>query len=292
MTTTATSPQHSALQACQAWDLDTRGLAPLRSHSTAVFVVPQAKAVLRVSHAGQYDALVRALSLTRWLSANDLPVTVPVDVAQPVERGGFVVTLWRHYPQPEGPSPEPEHLGEVLRHLHALPAPPISLPDYRPHASLQSTVAASTTLSELDRDWLLARSEALVSAFHELDSPLGSGLVHGDAYPGNTLWDGRRVRLGDWDEAAVGRREVDIANTFQGVRFGRTPEQLRAFSRAYGHDLTDWPGLRVLTSLRDLHTLGSFIRRADTGDAEATRTLAHRLAALKQNDHDARWSPF
>lgn len=290
MTTTVTSPQASALQACRIWNLDVGGLAPLRSHATAVFMVPRAKAVLRVSRPEHHDALVRAVEITRWLSQNDLPVTVPIDVAQPVASSGHVVTLWRHYPQPDSDPPGPEHLGEILRRLHALPTPPIPLPNYQPHASLRCTIAASTTLPQSDRDWLLACSDTLLAAFHELDSPLGHGLLHGDAYPGNTLWDGQHVRLGDWDEAAVGPREADIANTFQGVRFGRTTEQLRAFSRAYGHDLSEWPGLPVLTSLRDLHTLGSFIRRADTGDVKAATTLAYRLTTLRQNDHEARWT--
>jgi len=290
MTTTVTSPQASALHACRVWNLDASGIQPLRSHATAVFLVPQAKAVLRVSRPEHHDALVRAVKITRWLSENHLPVTVPFDVAQPAESRGYVVTLWRHYPQPDGPSPEPEYLGEILRVLHELPAPPVPLPAYQPHASLRSTIEASSTLSQPDRDWLLARSDALLAAFRELDSPLGNGLIHGDAYPGNILWDGQHVRLGDWDEAAIGPREADIANTFQGVRFGRTTEQLRAFSRAYGYDLSEWPGLPILTSLRDLHTLGSFIRRADDGDAKAARAFAHRLATLRQNDHNARWT--
>ncbi|MEV4927880.1 phosphotransferase family protein [Streptomyces roseoverticillatus] len=59
--------------------------------------------------------------------------------------------------------------------------------------------------------------------------------MHGDAYPGNTLWDGESVRLGDWDEAATGPRELDLANTHQGARFGRTPAAIDAFTSAYGH---------------------------------------------------------
>jgi Ser/Thr protein kinase RdoA (MazF antagonist) len=290
MTTAITTPQATALQACQVWNLDAEGLAPLRSHATAVFVVPRAKAVLRVSRLEHHDALVRAVEITRWLSQNDLPVTVPFDVAQPMKSGGYVVTLWRHYPQPDGDPPGPEYLGEILRRLHALAAPPTPLPAYQPHVSVRSTIEVSTTLSQPDRNWLLARSDALLAAFRELDAPLGSGLIHGDAYPGNILWDGQHVRLGDWDEAAFGPREADIADTFQGMRFSRTTEQLRAFSRAYGYDLTEWPALPILTSLRDLHTLGSFILRADDGDAKAATALAYRLTTLRQNDHYARWT--
>ncbi|MGW7488995.1 phosphotransferase family protein [Streptomyces sp. NPDC054786] len=83
----------------------------------------------------------------------------------------------------------------------------------------------------------LGCSDELLDAYAHLDFPLGQGLVHGDAYPGKTLRDGSAATLGDWDEAAIGPRETDLANTFQGVRFGRTPAQLRAFSDAYGYDL-------------------------------------------------------
>ncbi|MBP5935345.1 phosphotransferase [Streptomyces sp. LBUM 1476] len=119
--------------------------------------------------------------------------------------------------------------------------------------------------------------------------PLGHGHLHGDAYPGNTLWDERDVRLGDWDEAAVGPREIDLANTFQGVRFGRTSAELDDFSSQYGYDLRRWPGLQVLCGIRDLHTLGSFIRRADRGDTAAAEQLSYRIETLRSTDTRARW---
>lgn len=60
----------------------------------------------------------------------------------------------------------------------------------------------------------------LIAAFEELDYALAPGLVHGDAYLGNCLWDGDHALLGDRDEAAIGPREVDLAN-YQGRRFGK-----------------------------------------------------------------------
>ncbi|MFE0179088.1 phosphotransferase family protein, partial [Streptomyces sp. NPDC059002] len=123
---------------------------------------------------------------------------------------------------------------------------------------------------------------------------LGHGLIHGDAYPGNTLWDDKDslARLGDWDEAAYGPRELDLANTFQGVRFGRTAAQLRAFSTAYGYDLTQWPGTATLVAIRDLHTLGSFVRQADRGDTEASAQLAFRLGSLQTGDAASSWHTY
>jgi len=50
-------------------------------------------------------------------------------------------------------------------------------------------------------------------------------LIHGDAYRGNLLRDGKRVVLADWDAVGAGPREVDLIATLQGtqVRAARTP---------------------------------------------------------------------
>jgi Ser/Thr protein kinase RdoA (MazF antagonist) len=148
----------------------------------------------------------------------------------------------------------------------------------------------STALSAGDRRWLQEAVAEVLDSYGHLEFPLGEGLLHGDAYPGNTLWNGNSALLGDWDETAFGPREIDLANTFQGVRFGRTQQELTAFAEAYGYDPAQWPGLSVLTRMRDLHALGSFIRRADKGDGAALDQLAFRLRTLRSGDHEARWS--
>ncbi|MFE0131717.1 phosphotransferase family protein [Streptomyces sp. NPDC059037] len=121
--------------------------------------------------------------------------------------------------------------------------------------------------------------------------------MHGDAYPGNTLWDEKDslVRLGDWDEAAYGPRELDLANTVQGVRFGRTTAQLRAFSAAYGHDLRQWQGIATLVAIRDLHTLGlgpSFagpIGGCESIGSTRLSAIGYRLGTLRMGDTTASW---
>ncbi|MFE0187623.1 aminoglycoside phosphotransferase family protein [Streptomyces sp. NPDC059008] len=290
MTTTSLTPLSAAQQACTHWDLPARGISPLRTHATSVYLLPHADAVVRVSRGGQHASIQRAIALNRWLAGQGLAVTEPLDLPQPLSIHGYEISVWRHYPQPDGPPPGPEHLGHLLRRLHQLPDPPIELPAYRPHVSLRPVVESSAVLVPGDRQWLLDRSADLLDAYARLDFPLGRGMIHGDAYPGNTLWDGTAARLGDWDEAAIGPREVDLANTFQGVRFGRTTAQLHAFSEAYGYDLADWPGISVLTELRDLHTLGSFIRRADMGDLDAAAQLNFRLGTLMHGDRTKSWA--
>lgn len=118
---------------------------------------------------------------------------------------------------------------------------------------------------------------------------LGEGFIHGDAYPCNMLWDGDHAVLGDWDEVAHGPRELDLVNTHQGARFGRDLAERKAFTAAYGWDVTSWSGFPTLRAMRDLHTLAVYIERSDSGDALAATELQHRLTTLRHGDAMARW---
>ncbi|MDX3224511.1 phosphotransferase family protein [Streptomyces sp. ME19-01-6] len=254
-----------------------------------MFLVTAEDVVARVSPISQQHNLATAVSLTRWLVASGFPATEPADVPQPVVYEPYTVTFWRHYPQPAHSRPPTGRLGDLLRALHSLPAPPVTLPQYQPLSSLKDAVESSTYLGSDTQTWLMERRQELLNAYAGLEFPLGHGHIHGDAYPGNTLWDAQRIRLGDWDEAALGPREIDLANTFQGVRFGRTSAELDDFSLRYGYDIREWPGLSVLVGIRDLHTLGSFIRRADRGDTAAADQLSYRIQTLRQMDDQAKW---
>ncbi|MFI6687983.1 phosphotransferase enzyme family protein [Streptomyces sp. NPDC050485] len=280
----------AARHACRNAGLSDRSLIPLGNHATAVYLLREHQVVVRVSRAEHHERLATSIAVTRWLVDQGYPVTEPADLPQPVHQDGFAVTFWTHYPQPRTDRPAARHLGELLRALHDLPAPPVELPPFQPLASLFATLTDSTSLRPDQRAWLLQRRQQLLEAYRGLDFALGDGLLHGDAYPGNTLWDDQRVLLGDWDEVAIGPRELDLANTYQGIRFGRTQRELDEFGTAYGYDLRAWHGLPVLRRMRDLHTLGSYVRRADRGDEAAARQLAHRVETLRAGRDEACWS--
>ncbi|MFB7213100.1 phosphotransferase family protein [Streptomyces sp. NPDC056255] len=187
--------------------------------------------------------------------------------------------------------PDTAQLGTLLRELHVLPEPPLHLPAWQPLSSLHESLESSTALRSSQKEWLLHRRHELSSQYEHLDFPLGEGMLHGDAYPGNCLWDEvtSTVPLSDWDEASTGPREVDLANTYQGVRFGRTKSELLAFSDSYGYDTAAWPGLPVLTQIRDMHTLGSYITRADRGDPQALQELVIRIGTLQHGGTRSLW---
>ncbi|MFV2198818.1 phosphotransferase family protein [Nocardiopsis sp. LOL_012] len=293
MTALRTAPgvPAAALTAARTWGWTGQDATLLRHHGAIVVHLPQDGVVLRLTPAEHAQAAERAVIVTRWLLERGVAVTEPAHVEQPLHLGEAVATAWIYYPQPAFPSESaPEHLGRILADLHRAGTPPVDLPAYRPLAALDTTLDTARCLDEQDIADLRNRIKDLRRAYDSLDFPLGTGLVHGDAYPGNTLLDERfGVRLGDWDECAFGPREVDLANVWQGQRrFGRPLEHVEVFSRAYGYDLSSWSGIHTLVSLRDLHTLSAFIRAADRGDHNALAQVRHRIRTL--DDPTASWA--
>ncbi|MFF8617909.1 phosphotransferase enzyme family protein [Streptomyces sp. NPDC015350] len=291
MTKPDPSPTEAAARdAAQQHGLNARSLTTLHDHATSVFLLPEENLVLRVAPKSRSMGMTRAVTLVRWLAEQGLPVPKAADVPQPLLAAEHIVTIWEYYPQPAGTrTPGTEHLGALLRKLHSLPAPPLELPAWQPLSSLRETLNSSTSLPPGQTEWLSGRIQELLTQYEQLEFPLSEGMLHGDAYPGNCIWDKSRVLLGDWDEASTGPREIDLANTFQGVRFGRTQDELKAFSDSYGYDITTWTGLPVLTQIRDMHTLGSYIKRADRNDPTALQELENRIRAIQQGDTRTPW---
>ncbi|TWP51480.1 phosphotransferase [Lentzea tibetensis] len=294
--TSAPAVDPALIAACELVDLDPSDVRPLREHGSAVYLLPRHEVFAKVNHRSDDRSRARtAVTVARWLVEEcSFPATAPTAVNQPVDLDnlGATVTFWRHYPQDGKPQPPSAPLGSLLSKLHHLGDPPVQLEPYPPLHSLGETVKESTWLSSSDQAWLLDRREDLIRQYAELDSPLGNGMIHGDAYPGNTLWGpAEQVLMADWDEVAYGPRELDLANTFQGgVRFGRGSRELQDFVDAYGHDPRQWDGFAVLVSMRDLHTLASYIRLADRGDENVRRELSHRIGTLQSGDKTARWN--
>jgi len=272
----------------------------LRHFANAVYLLDGVPVVARVGYGPDAAGkAATAVAVTRWLAKQRFPVTEPVTLPsgaeQPIVVAGHgrdvAVSFWRYYPQPDDGWPNTTTLGRIARHLHDLPAPPVTLADYRPLRSLHAALTDARHDST-GRDWLLGRVADLREAYSELDFPLGRGFIHGDVYTGNLLWvtagGETAVVLGDWDSVCVGPRELDLIPTYHEPRFGVDPATVNAFAAAYGHDLRDWHGYRTLYDIRELSTLTALVRLAPTSPASA-RELAHRLDSLKNRRHTVTW---
>jgi aminoglycoside phosphotransferase (APT) family kinase protein len=81
-------------------------------------------------------------------------------------------------------------------------------------------------------------------------------LLHGDFWPGNTLWkDGRLVAVVDWEDAAVGDPLADVANARLELLWALGLEAMDDFTRRYesavtGVDFTDLPYWDLWADLR------------------------------------------
>ncbi|MGV9836495.1 phosphotransferase [Nocardia niigatensis] len=282
-----------ALEAmCHEVGLDAHDARLLHRHSNTVYLLAHASVIVRISGSNHPGLCPRAsLTITKWLAEQGVPVTVPF-IDHAVEIDGLTATFWHYYPQHGRDVPPARELGAILRTLHSLPPPPFDLPDYVPLQHLTGIIddpRFNRGLPEDSLSWLREQVQRQVTAYHQLRSKLGHGLVHGDAYRGNTLWGPDGVLLGDWDEISIAPRELDLINEFQSTRFGTTEAELTDFSAAYGFDVRTWDGYCSLRRMRDLHTLASYIRRAGHGDDRAAQELHHRIRSLLDSIDDARW---
>lgn len=83
-----------------------------------------------------------------------------------------------------------------------------------------------------------------------------SVLLHGDFWPGNTLWkDGRLVAVIDWEDAAIGDPLADVANARLELLWALGINAMEAFTRRYASiatavDFTDLPYWDLWADLR------------------------------------------
>jgi aminoglycoside phosphotransferase (APT) family kinase protein len=83
-----------------------------------------------------------------------------------------------------------------------------------------------------------------------------SVLLHGDFWPGNTLWkDGRLVAVIDWEDAAIGDPLADVANARLELLWALGVDAMEAFTRSYASiatavDFTDLPYWDLWADLR------------------------------------------
>jgi aminoglycoside phosphotransferase (APT) family kinase protein len=172
--------------------------------------------VLRVKRAGQAAETateVAAMTCAARALGADLPVPelLGYDLA---ERTGYGLVLTALRPGTSGIPAEPDP--ERLRALGAVAARISSVKlDPAPSLPLRTRPIEGEDFARMRRGLgasdLLRAAEAAVAAARPDDSQLG--LVHGDMWYGNTLWDdGRLTAVLDWDCAGVGPAGLDLGS--------------------------------------------------------------------------------
>lgn len=296
-----TPQQHGYLHtACAHAGLSVKGARLLHHYANTVWLLPAEQMVARVSTSRLAHQKARtSLAVCQWLiEQHQFPVPAPASDGAIEPAPGTAVTFWTYYPQPAEEPPDSTYLGQLLHRLHALPRPTAKLPRWRPLTSLELTIRDMKPpfpISDTDRCWLINRIEQIRQDLQQLEWPLGYGLIHGDAWAGNLLWNTSSTTptalLGDWDSTSYGPREIDLIATWHAaIRFGRGPQWSAAFADAYGYDLSGWAGLPTALAMRDLVQLVGLLRRVPRQPTLAP-ALHQRLTAIKNHDTRSTWTP-
>lgn len=157
------------------------------------------------------DIAAAEFGLLRWLHRAGLPVPEPlyhapgVLVSEFMEGQGGVET-----------APDPLQLAAFLARLHAQPTDRMRLP-----------ALAGVALPDRPLDESLAEGR-IREALARLTPPETAtlALLHGDFWPGNTLWQGGQLAaVIDWEDACLGHPLYDVGAALLG--FTRHPASLR-----------------------------------------------------------------
>lgn len=293
MTTSVQERYHSALRAaCGLAGFDSGDAVLMHIRGNAVYHLTRSDVIARLRYVPGPPDLVRkqitaALQTTTWLRRHGFPATEPLDLDQPITVGQYLATFWRYETVTESGGRDLRALGELIRRLHSLPHPHVSLPSANPLGSLRTDLSSGGTITAADRRWLLAKADDLEEQYHLTEWTLGTGLIHGDAHAGNLLHTSEGVILGDWDSVSHGPRELDLIPTSMWYRYGRPRAEWDTFCAAYDVNPAGLPGLPLLQELRELHALAAYARNAndDSYRAELTR----RITSLVAGDRALPW---
>jgi hypothetical protein len=255
---TTEQPEHwlTMRQASAVVGLDTSGARLIHHYSNAIYLLPAHDAVARITYGPDAaEQVARSQAITRWLGQqHQFPATQPLDNTSPVTVNSAVVSFWDYYPQPKnGPPLTSRQLAALLRLLHQVGTPPIALPTWIPLAALHATVGdsvQSAALTNDERTWIQDQIAEARDKIAGLDWPLGTGLIHGDAWAGNLLsCTGAPppvAVLGDWDWVSVGPREIDLIPP--GTRPPDMANQLLGSAISSASTATTWPSGRATPS--------------------------------------------
>ncbi|MEU9662682.1 aminoglycoside phosphotransferase family protein [Streptomyces chartreusis] len=253
MTLSAGSARTVLEAACAIAGFDPAHAEPVRIAENEIWRLPGQQVIVRIARPGQAAPAQREVRVARWLAENNVPVVRLIDVPQPIEADGRPVTFWGELPPQEHGTVE--DVAQLLRQLHALPAPEIELGYVDPFVRIKERLKAARTLDEADRAWLQGLHQDLGAAWAERPAGRPDCAVHGDAWPGNLvrLVGGGRMIM-DLERFALGPPEWDLVST--AVRSKTTGAVTEAeydqFCAAYGYDVTEWDGYEILAVAREL----------------------------------------
>ncbi len=238
-----------------------------------------------------FDRARRELDIAVWLAGAGVPAVRAAD-AEALLVEGHPVTVWHRLPDPVRPA-EPRDLAELLRVVHALPAPSFALPPRELLGGVERWLRlAGDAIDPADAAYLRERRDGFAAAAAALTPHLPPGPIHGDALPRNVHVGPDGPVLVDLETFSGDLREHDlVVMALSRDRYGMPAETYDSFTEAYGWDVREWEGCAVLRGARETASCAWVAQHAPS-NPKALTEFERRVASLRDGDETVRWYPF
>ncbi|MFB6957542.1 phosphotransferase enzyme family protein [Streptomyces sp. NPDC056309] len=238
-----------------------------------------------------WDRARRELRIALWLAEAGVPA-VRAAATEAILVEGHPVTVWHRMPDPVRPA-EPRDLAELLRLVHALPAPGFDLPRRELLGGVERWLRlAGDTIDPADAAYLRERRDGFAAAAAALTPQLPPGPIHGDALPRNVHVGPDGPVLVDLETFSSDLREHDlVVMALSRDRYGLPAEAYDAFTGTYGWDVREWEGCPVLRGARETASCAWVAQHAPS-NPKALAEFERRVASLRDGDTTVRWYPF
>ena len=237
------------------------------------------------------DRARRELDIALWLAEAGVPA-VRAGGSEPLLVDGHPVTVWHRLPDAVRPS-EPRDLAELLRLVHALPAPAFDLPPRDLLGGVERWLRlAGDAIDPADAAYLRERRDGFAAEAAALTPRLPPGPIHGDALPRNVHVGPDGPVLVDLETVSADLREHDlVVMALSHDRYGLPDEAYESFTETYGWDVRAWEGCGVLRGARETASCAWVAQHAPS-NPKALAEFRRRVTSLREGDETVRWYPF
>ncbi|MFH9551513.1 phosphotransferase enzyme family protein [Streptomyces sp. NPDC017435] len=237
------------------------------------------------------DRARRELDVAAWLAGAGVPAVRAAE-PKPLLVEGHPVTLWHRLPDPVRPA-GPRDLAELLRLVHALPAPSFGLPPRDLLSGVERWLRlAGDAVDPADAAYLRERRDGFATAAAALTPHLPPGPIHGDALPRNVHIGPDGPVLVDLETVSADLREHDlVVMALSRDRYGLSAQAYDTFTQTYGWDVREWAGCAVLRGARETASCAWVAQHAPV-NPQALAEFRRRVASLRDGDEAVRWYPF
>jgi len=266
----------------------------LRLGENALFRLTRLGIVARIARTMNFwEDVKKEVSVARWLSSRGFPAAQALDGRQPIVANGHPVTFWYYIEGRPGAKSDIQKLGQVLRRLHAIPAPAeFTLPSEEILGRVKRRIDAAP-VSDADKNFLFCRCEELDRELRTLKFPLSPGPTHGDAHIKNLMIRRGKPVLIDFERFFWGQPEWDLALTATECKTAGwwTDREYENFANAYGYDVTSWAGFSVLRSTHELK-MTTWIMQNVKESSEIADEYTIRMRTIRGGKRVRSWQPF